>query len=374
MAISDIVRKGEHATNRAALKWSNGKGWKPQVTGFSGYGTAHRVRVLARVLMTNPDQEREAPRTDPDSDSRESLGKQAQRGWRQFFTIQVPAHPVKVTIGNHSVDTRTDNNGYLDLLIEDHGLGTGWHEITIDAEGAAPATARVLIVDASAKLGLISDIDDTIMVTWLPRALLAAWNSWIRHTNTRQPVAGMGEFYAELLKNDPAAPVFYLSTGAWNTFATIRSFLSKHNLPDGPMLLTDWGPTPTGLFRSGQEHKKVQLRNLIIDYPDIKWILVGDDGQHDPLIFSEAVSEHPDRIAGVAIRELSPGEHVLSHGTTGALSTITTNGGQGVPVVHGQDGFELLSNYRSQPFPLIENPDAVSGAPHPGGPTVPAAE
>ena len=43
------------------------------------------------------------------------------------------------------------------------------------------------------------------------------------------------------------------------------------------MLLTDWGPTETGLFRSGQEHKRVQLRNLLIAYPDMQWILIGDD-------------------------------------------------------------------------------------------------
>lgn len=359
MAISDIVRKGEHAANRASLTWSQKKGWKPEVIGFSGYGTDRRVRVLARVLMTNPDQD-STPKPDSvdmdDMGDMDSLGKQAQRGWRQFFTIQVPDHPISVRVGDRTVNTRTDGNGYLDVLIQDHGLSVGWHDITVEAAGSEQATARVLIVDSSARLGLVSDIDDTIMVTWLPRALLAAWNSWIRHTNTRQPVPGMAEFYAELLKNDADAPVFYLSTGAWNTFETLKGFLNKHKLPDGPMLLTDWGPTPTGLFRSGQEHKKVQLRNLIIDYPDIKWILVGDDGQHDPLIFSEAVAEHPDRIAGVAIRELSPGEHVLSHGTTGALSTITTNGGQGVPVVHGKDGDELLSNYRSQPFPLVENP------------------
>lgn len=343
MAISDIVRKIEDGMNHTGIKWSTGRGWRPEVTGFSGYGSTRRVRVLTRVLMTNPNKTVHEP-------APESLGEQAQRGWRQFFTIQVSSLPLTVKIGDITVETRTDDNGYLDILVDNHGLDAGWHAVEVLAEGAEPATARVLIVDASAKLGLISDIDDTIMVTWLPRALLAAWNSWIRHTDTRKPVPGMGQFYSELLKDDPAAPVFYLSTGAWNTFETLQGFISKHNLPDGPMLLTDWGPTPTGLFRSGQEHKKVQLRNLIIEYPEIQWILVGDDGQHDPLIYGEAVAEHPDRIAGVAIRELSPGEHVLSHGTTGALATITTNGGQGVPVVHGKDGHELLANYRTKPF------------------------
>ncbi|BAU96580.1 hypothetical protein N24_2318 [Corynebacterium suranareeae] len=343
MAFADIVRSIENRSNTAALKWSTKKGWQPEVTGFSGYGSGRRVRVLARVLMSNPEKLLiDAPS--------HSITQRAQRGWRQFFTIQVPNLPVTVTVGEKTIASVTNHNGYVDLLVEDHGLKPGWHTVSIQAEGSKPTDARVLIVDDSARIGLISDIDDTIMVTWLPRALLAAWNSWVLHTNTRKPVPGMNRFYEALLKDHPEAPVFYLSTGAWNTFETLQSFINKHKLPDGPMLLTDWGPTPTGLFRSGQEHKKVQLRNLFIEYPDMKWILVGDDGQHDPLIFSEAVEEHPNRIAGVAIRQLSPSEHVLSHGTTASLSTITTNGGQGVPVVHGKDGYELLKRYETNPF------------------------
>ncbi|ANE04489.1 App1 family protein [Corynebacterium crudilactis] len=343
MAFADIVRNIEDRANVTTLKWSKKKGWIPEVTGFSGYGSGRRVRVLARVVMSNPEKLLV-------DDSSQSITQQAQRGWRQFFTIQVANLPVTVTVGEKVVNSTTNHNGYVDLLVEDHNLTPGWHTIHILAEGSELAEARVLIVENSARVGLISDIDDTIMVTWLPRAVLAAWNSWVRHTNSRKPVPGMNKFYEALLKDHPNAPVFYLSTGAWNTFETLQSFLYKHQLPDGPMLLTDWGPTPTGLFRSGQEHKKVQLRNLFIEYPDMKWILVGDDGQHDPLIYGEAVEEHPNRIAGVAIRELSPSEHVLSHGTTASLSTITTNGGQGVPVVHGKDGYELLQRYETQPF------------------------
>mgnify|MGYP002084438861 CR=1 FL=1 len=166
----------------------------------------------------------------------------------------------------------------------------------------------------------------------------------------------MADFYREMLREHPDAPVFYLSTGAWNTYASLVAFLSTHGLPTGPLLLTDWGPTPTGLFRSGQEHKKVQLRNLIIEYPEINWILVGDDGQHDPLIYGEAVFEHPDRIAGVAIRQLSPGEHVLSHGTAAPLEGSQRDGRPATPTIYGTDGHELLGAWRARPFFPAEEP------------------
>ena len=45
-------------------------------------------------------------------------------------------------------------------------------------------------------------------------------------------------------------------------------------------ILTDWGPTNTGWFRSGQQHKRSSLRRLARDFPHIQWLLIGDDGQH----------------------------------------------------------------------------------------------
>ena len=247
MALSDIMRKAESSLNSFTLKRSQRGGWQPLIVGYTGYGTTEQVRVFGRVLMH-----------DPDEGKRDTWGK---RGYQQFLTIQVEHHDVSVTIGEKTVTGTTDRNGYIDLLVHDHGLEPGWHTATIEAANANAVEAQLLIVDPAAKIGIVSDIDDTVLVTWLPRALTAAWNSWAKRPSKRQAVPGMAEFYAQLQQRFPQAPVFYLSTGAWNTFGSLKKFLSHHGFPAGPMLLTDWGPTETGLFRSGQEHKRVQLRD-----------------------------------------------------------------------------------------------------------------
>ena len=95
--------------------------------------------------------------------------------------------------------------------------------------------------------------------------------------------------------SDPGAPIFYLSTGAWNTAPTLTRFLARHGYPAGPLLLTDWGPTNTGWFRSGQEHKRAALHRLAREFPQIRWILVGDDGQHDPKIYGDFARDRPER-------------------------------------------------------------------------------
>lgn len=106
----------------------------------------------------------------------------------------------------------------------------------------------------------------------------------------------------------------YLSTGAWNVAPTLRRFLGRHLFPTGSMLLTDWGPTHDRWFRSGREHKLTNLRRLAAEFPHVRWLLIGDDGQHDEAIYSEFMDEHPSSVAGVAIRRLLPAEAVLAGG------------------------------------------------------------
>jgi phosphatidate phosphatase APP1 len=356
----------EDGINRRSVDYLKRKGWRPRTIGLSGYGSVDKLHVMCRVIMADPEA---TPESDPwvsvPADGTSSsprparyptLGDQAtefiqktateaRRGWRQFFTAQVGFLPVTVRAGDKVVHTTTDRGGYVDVMIPDHNLAPGWHRVSIEARAAEPVHTDALVVAPSTKVGVVSDIDDTIMVTMLPRALLAAWNSFVRHTNTRKPVPGMADLLNGVLDSHPDAPIFYLSTGAWNVVPTLKRFMLRHDLPVGPMLMTDWGPTPTGLFRSGREHKRVQLRNLMITFPDIKWLLVGDDGQHDPMIYDDIAREHPESVWAIAIRQLTRREQVLAHGSVDPAQTPSLGRSaqteHGVPTVSGPDGHAL---------------------------------
>ncbi|MPV36094.1 App1 family protein [Georgenia subflava] len=349
MGLSRIAASVEDAINRKSVVYLKDRGWRPRVIGLTGYGSVRSLHVLGRVVMSDPHTEAEDPE---EADETAPVGPinvaaEAQRGWRSFFTAQVGFLPVTVRAGGQEIRSTTDRGGYIDVMVRDHGLEPGWHEVVIDARAAEPVTAEVLVVDPEVRTGIVSDIDDTIMVTMLPRALIAAWNTFVRHTSARRAVPGMADLYRQVLADHPTAPVFYLSTGAWNTAPTLRRFMDKNGYPEGPMLMTDWGPTPTGLFRSGVEHKRTQLRNLLITFPDIRWVLVGDDGQHDPMIYDEIAREHPRHIGAIAIRQLSPAEQVLAHGTTEAIEEPTAlrnaTAEHGVPTVQGRDGHALAT-------------------------------
>lgn len=92
----------------------------------------------------------------------------------------------------------------------------------------------------------------------------------------------------------------------------------------------------------------MRFRDLFIDFPEINWIFVGDDGQYDPLIYGTAAAEHPDKVAAIAIRNLTPSEHVLSHGTAVPIEKLEN---KEVPFIEGTDGYELLKQIDQLPQP-----------------------
>jgi phosphatidate phosphatase APP1 len=81
----------------------------------------------------------------------------------------------------------------------------------------------------------------------------------------------------------------------------------------------------------------------------VKWLLVGDDGQHDPKIYTEFTGRRPDRVRGIAIRELSPSEQVLSHVIPVANDDLLPAPTEEleVPVVRSPDGYGLLRQVRA---------------------------
>lgn len=319
-----------------------GRGWKPRVIAHTGYGSTSFVRVLARIVLSR--HSLDSAETRADEHEEVTLEPEAEvRGWRAFVTAQAPGLHVSVTVGDRTYRTTTDRSGYVDVTIDDHDLPPGWHEVTVQPEGGRPQNAPVVIVGDDIRFGVVSDIDDTVMITVLPRMFIAAWNTFVRHEQARHIVPGMAPLYRDLLANHPGAPIFYLSTGAWNTAPTLTRFLKRHGYPLGPLLLTDWGPTNTGWFRSGQDHKRENLHRLAQEFPDIQWVLVGDDGQHDPKIYGAFAHDRPDVVRAIAIRELTPAEQVLSHGlpvSNEEFGPRTVHGE--VPVVRSGDGYGLL--------------------------------
>jgi len=308
------------------------RGFLSTVMPYTGYGSTERVRVLGRVLLAKE------PRPGSRAERKNRKREESIRGWRSFMSVPVNDVSVQIEIEGTVHSVRPDRGGVIDASIDVH-LTPGWHTAHLSTDDAVSISdAPLFVVDPEARFGVISDVDDTVMVTALPRPLLAAWNTFVLDEHARVPTPGMAVLLERIASRHQGAPVIYLSTGAWNVAPTLTRFLSRNLYPAGPLLLTDWGPTHDRWFRSGTEHKRESLNRLAREFPRLRWLLVGDDGQHDEEIYAEFAREHPDQVAAVAIRQLSPGEAALAGGRA---KTVDRSGEGGRPGVFAEDGAGL---------------------------------
>ena len=193
----------------------------------------------------------------------------ARRGWRNFVTAEAmdaevhgdrdrPRQRPSTASGSGAAPSSTVGRAptapaMLDLRIPNPGLTPGWHEVTAAApRRSEPTSARVLVVDDDAPFGIVSDLDDTVIRTYLPTAA-------DRGVQRLRRVRGLPHGRCPGWPGSSArcwrgtgAPTFYVSTGAWNTAPMLGRFLARNGFPRGPLLLTDWGPTNSGLVPQRQ--------------------------------------------------------------------------------------------------------------------------
>ncbi len=294
--------------DRLALRALRGRpGWHTAVLPYVGHGTSTCAHLRARVLL------RRAPEADGRSYRRDGLRgvlADLRRGIAPYLSVEVASEAVLVEVAGRELQAVSGADGYVGADVDLPGTQPGWHPVRwrLASDPGRMAEGRLLVVDPAARLAVVSDIDDTVVHTGLTQVIEALRTSLLTPEHERRAVLGASDLYRGLVAGDGGrAPVFYVSTGAWNLHGVMERFLERHEFPAGPLLMTDWGPGRDWLFReSSLVFKSRSILGLIADHPHLSWVLVGDSGQHDPEAYALVVREQADRVRAVFVREVPP--------------------------------------------------------------------
>lgn len=272
---------------------------------FLGFGNDKEVFIKGRVV--------EAYKQSRPSESKNAL-KNILASIRRYAGSSIPH--VRVRLEYHGVEEILISNeeGLFETQISvpipvdgksDYATLTLMEDEGITAEEKT-RSIQIFRISGRRQIGIISDIDDTVIISHATSLGKKLWLSISKNAYTRRPFPGVSDFYA-LLSNQGQNPVFYVSSSDWNLFDLIQDFLAYRKIPAGPILLKDPHVNLRNIWKSGggnHNHKLEKISMLLALLPTMKFILIGDSGQHDPELYTEIIEKHPNRIKAVYIRRI----------------------------------------------------------------------
>ena len=253
-----------------------------QIIAFRTYGTANHLYMRGRAL----------------EDGTIELGQKGLLGlfinsWKRFESDEIKRTTLKITLSNGTIlNTVTDDHGYFKVdefvdglvaLVNDDGwinFEISYDDVNINRniQNSNRFSGELLIPSIRARIGVISDIDDTILHTGVVSTL--KWkvllNSIFKSAASRIPLEGAAEFYHKLHRGESGEnsnPIFYVSHSPWNLYRYLDFFLKQNAFPKGPILLRSF----KDIFKkqSGDRPQKhIEIVNILKTYPKLKFILI----------------------------------------------------------------------------------------------------
>lgn len=306
------------------------------ISPYRGFGRPQELLVRGRVLIHKRITRASAA---------EPPWRNVLNTYRRFQSDEVAEVRVVAAYRDAVVESITDGEGYFQIRLQPTvAVDAGWHELSLRLPDLdASAVAHVLVPSPDADFGVISDIDDTIVRT-NATSLIGMARSIIRNAAARLPFDGIGDFYRAL--HLETNPIFYVSSSPWNLYDLLHDFMEINGIPHGPMFLQDWGiDEATLILDSHTDHKLEQIQTLVDYYPELKFILIGDSGQHDPEIYLRVIQLHPGRILAAFIRDVTPDRR-----DRGVAKIIEASKAAGVEMLYVRDSAEAMEHARRMGF------------------------
>ncbi len=287
-------------------------GWlgHPKILPYKGYGNNNDMYVNGIVME---DKGLEKPK------KKQNLWQNILAMIKRFSGDELAGVRVKATFLGVTQIAETDEKGYFSFYfdIRKKEIDKTWNFIhfelldtVIEDQFPVQATGEVMIISQQQQRIIISDIDDTVLISHSTQMLRKLRLMLSKNALTRLPFPGVVKFYQALAKGEKLQenhPFFFVSSSEWNLYDLLDDFFSFNQIPKGVLLLRKLNHSVYKFWKSGggdHKHKYWEIRWLLEFYPDQKFILIGDSGQQDPSIYTQIAEEYPGRVETIYIRRI----------------------------------------------------------------------
>ena len=210
---------------------------------------------------------------------------------------------------NDKVETKTDSYGSFYFKTNTVGpeailqkvILSGGEEVEL-LEGLYQKHVQVI----KSETIVVSDIDDTLLHSHIYKKLLKFRTLMFTTVEKRKAVVNMQELLNKFAAS--GASCFYLSNSEQNLYPLIYRFLLHNNFPAGPLFLKKMRRLLDVIlnikFPLKNIHKQNTLEDILALFPDKKFVLLGDNTQHDLSIYLAAADKFPKNIEYIVIRKV----------------------------------------------------------------------
>lgn len=247
------------------------------------------------------------------------LGGKDHGAWRnfgnmlkRFLSAEIPHAVIEVSWQGQTKRITCNHEGFFfERLPINPADELDVHIRTIEPKTEEPVelVEKIFPPAPTADLVVISDIDDTVLLTMASRAARMVLLTLFGNAHTRKMFVGVSDWYRALQRGHDGKRnnlFFYVSTSPWNLYDFLDEFLEVNEIPRGPLFLKDHGLEGGRITISDHRtHKINAIEKLLESFPDRPFLLIGDSGQKDPEIYHEIVKRHPHRIKGILIRNVT---------------------------------------------------------------------
>jgi phosphatidate phosphatase APP1 len=352
--LQQSIISGDDALDALRLRYNTrlGRNLPRHIAAYRGYADDGSLELTGRVLANPPlgGPMEEADWWDNLLDS-----------WRRFGSDEVPNVDVEVNFRGERMVVTTDHEGYyrVSMNVPPAAHDALWSEAEVSlADGTLATRQPVLQILPGARIGIVSDIDDTVLHSGIVHWKTAAQLTFLGNARTRKPLPGVALFYQALQAGADGRgrhPLFYVSSSPWNLYDLLDDFMALNAIPHGPIFLRDLGTDAGKFIKSpGHGHKLEQARALIHRFPSLRWVLLGDSGQADAELYAEAAGEFGERIAAIYIRDVDP--DAGSPFDIAADAHIERIAGTGVPMLRAADSLAMARHAAGLGLALKKTP------------------
>jgi phosphatidate phosphatase APP1 len=225
---------------------------------------------------------------------------------RHFLAIPMANTPISVFFYNNEISKQrtiyTNPSGHFSISAALDFVPT---HVRILASDKLSATEQVIVTDSSG-ISVISDIDDTIKHSAISSGAREIFrNAFIRDLSDLT-IDGVREWYNRMA--ELGVKFHYVSNSPWQLYPVIAKYFSLAGLPNGSFHLKQYSGMLQGIFEPVAERKKSTLDKIARDFPERRFILIGDSGEADLEVYTDFVLENPGRVAAVFIRDVTTPE------------------------------------------------------------------